>query len=94
QCLPGFTGRTCQYDLRKCNETLCRNYGTCYMGFDGYAQCHCNQIFTGIFCESRVHPCFPNPCTNGGTCVARGNKIACLCRHKFTGNQCEKQIDI
>lgn len=43
---------------------------------------------------SGVHPCFPNPCTNGGTCVARGNKIACLCRHKFTGNQCEKRADI
>ncbi|CAF0865424.1 unnamed protein product [Rotaria sordida] len=94
QCLPGFTGRMCQYDLRKCNDTLCRNYGTCYMGFDGYAQCHCNQIYTGVFCETRVHPCFPNPCTNGGTCVARGNKIACLCRNKFTGNQCEKHVDV
>lgn len=113
QCLPGFTGRMCQYDLRKCNDTLCRNFGRCYLGFDGYAQCHCNQIYTGVFCETRkknssfsnemiynldlfsgVHPCFPNPCTNGGTCVARGNKIACLCRHKFTGNQCEKRVDI
>lgn len=44
--------------------------------------------------HSGVHPCFPNPCTNGGTCVARGNKIACLCRHKFTGNQCEKRVDV
>jgi len=43
---------------------------------------------------SGVHPCFPNPCTNGGTCVARGNKVACLCRNKFTGNQCEKRVDI
>jgi hypothetical protein len=43
---------------------------------------------------SGVHPCFPNPCTNGGTCVARGNKIACLCRNRFTGNQCEKRLDI
>ena len=41
-----------------------------------------------------VHPCFPNPCANGGTCVARGNKVACLCRNKFTGNQCEKRLDV
>ena len=43
----------CQYDLRKCNESLCRNFGTCYLGFDGLAQCNCNQIYTGLFCETR-----------------------------------------
>jgi hypothetical protein len=53
QCLPGFTGRMCQYDLRRCNETLCRNFGSCYLGLDGYAQCNCNQIYTGLFCETR-----------------------------------------
>ena len=53
QCPPGFTGRICQYDLRQCNETLCRNFGTCYLSFDGYARCHCNQIYTGVFCENR-----------------------------------------
>jgi hypothetical protein len=53
QCLPGFTGRMCQYDLRKCSETLCRNYGSCYLGYDGLAQCNCNQIYTGLFCENR-----------------------------------------
>lgn len=53
QCLPGFTGRTCQHDLRKCNNTLCRNYGSCYLGYDGYAQCNCNAIYTGLFCETR-----------------------------------------
>ncbi len=53
QCLPGFTGRMCQFDLRKCNETLCRNFGTCYLDFDGFAQCNCNQIYTGLFCETR-----------------------------------------
>ena len=53
QCLPGFTGRMCQHDLRKCNDTLCRNLGTCYLGFDGLARCNCNQIYTGVFCETR-----------------------------------------
>ena len=53
QCLPGFTGRMCQYDLRQCNDSLCRNFGTCYLGFDGLAQCSCNQIYTGLFCETR-----------------------------------------
>ncbi len=53
QCLPGFTGRMCQYDLRQCSDTVCRNFGTCFLGFDGYAQCNCNQIYTGLFCETR-----------------------------------------
>jgi len=53
QCLPGFTGRMCQYDLRQCSDTICRNFGTCFLGFDGYAQCNCNQIYTGLFCETR-----------------------------------------
>ncbi|CAF0878038.1 unnamed protein product [Didymodactylos carnosus] len=93
QCTTGFTGNVCQYDLRECNDTLCLNLGTCYIGFEGFAQCNCNQVFTGLFCETRIHPCFPNPCTHGGTCVSRGNKVACLCRPKFTGNQCEITLD-
>ncbi|XP_032989039.1 cadherin EGF LAG seven-pass G-type receptor 3 isoform X1 [Rhinolophus ferrumequinum] len=52
-------------------------------------RCRCPLGFTGDFCETELDLCYSNPCRNGGACARREGGYTCVCRPRFTGEDCE-----
>ena len=93
-CLPGFTGKACEIDLRACSpkNNKCVNDGLCIEvnntnGFD----CTCTEQFTGDFCESKLDLCHNVTCSSHGSCVDLGNATKCVCFDLYLGDLCEKE---
>ena len=85
-CTMGWTGETCADDdpsLSFCNETQCKNGGTCNEDYGPHTNCSCVSGFTGDSCEEddqSVKFCNKNSCLNGGTCLeVFGNETVCMC---------------
>lgn len=59
--------------------------------------CSCPEGFTGskahYLCDTEVNLCYSDPCQNSGTCVRREGGYTCLCHDKFTGDNCEKEME-
>ncbi|NWX06462.1 CRUM1 protein, partial [Caloenas nicobarica] len=49
-CRPGFTGRTCQININKCDPNPCQNGGTCQDSENKY-ECVCSASYTGERCD-------------------------------------------
>ncbi|XP_078263856.1 protein crumbs homolog 1 isoform X2 [Rhinoraja longicauda] len=97
-CLPGYTGTNCEANVDHCPTHRCANGATCVNAIDGYS-CRCTGNFTGRFCEYlRLSITFCNDektnwtCYNGGTCTKDRNS-SCTCPVRFTGSQCEINVD-
>eukprot|EP00794_Sanderia_malayensis_P011918 gene11918-13152_t len=90
QCVPGYTGQNCSYDILECASNPCQNNGHCIEGVNSYT-CGCPVEFTGSRCETPVNYCTGNPCKNSGTCVNdyAGRTYKCVCPTYATGRNCE-----
>ncbi|XP_033115813.1 neurogenic locus notch homolog protein 1-like [Anneissia japonica] len=87
ECLPGFSGTTCEQDIR-CDYNYCDNGGTCVMYEYGYSYCYCPEDVTGDFCE--YTPCSGKPCLNGGKCNPfHGDAYTCTCPPGTSGDNCQ-----
>uniref|UniRef100_A0A915KM42 EGF-like domain-containing protein n=1 Tax=Romanomermis culicivorax TaxID=13658 RepID=A0A915KM42_ROMCU len=93
RCFPGWTGPLCDSDIDECvdHSGPCINGGRCE-NLPGNFTCHCPNNYLGLFCEIE-DLCFKNFCLNDAECrqidLAR---YECICKHGFTGSNCEKVI--
>lgn len=79
-----------------CQNTPCRNGGTCSEDSRGDFSCSCKPGFTGNLCESQlgVRLCEQNPCRNDGVCLALiDSEYRCECQPGWTGKNCETNIN-
>lgn len=51
-CLPGFTGKNCEF-ASSCATMTCKNGGTCVQK-DTLVQCKCSKDFYGQYCENQI----------------------------------------
>ncbi|XP_029474468.1 protein crumbs homolog 1 isoform X2 [Rhinatrema bivittatum] len=92
QCLPGYTGITCETALSECGHNPCRHEGKCYIGHTG-PFCSCSAGYAGSFCEIDVDECNSNPCQNGAVCRDQINGYACYCVPGYQGKHCGIEVD-
>ena len=103
-CFPSRRGKedkTChkpiEFSIRSfpsgCNDTLCKNGGTCIERSGGFFRCECPFGFYGDFCQKKTNDCASNPCENGGTCVDDVASYTCMCPCGYTGPHCGTNID-
>ncbi|XP_005095363.1 uncharacterized protein LOC101864054 [Aplysia californica] len=88
ECLPGYSGPTCQVKDDKCSSRPCLHGGSCTtLANNGYS-CHCAQGFTGRNCENIVDHCRSYPCQHG-FCINAGSSFECHCFLGYQGKWCE-----
>ncbi|XP_014482746.1 PREDICTED: protein crumbs isoform X3 [Dinoponera quadriceps] len=96
-CTARYSGNNCQIDNGPpCQNTPCRNGGTCIEDSRGDFSCNCKAGFTGSRCESQlgVRLCEQSPCRNDGVCLALAeNEYRCECQPGWTGKNCETNIN-
>ena len=104
-CFPsrrGKEGKTCHevvefsirgYPVLGCDNSLCRNGGTCNERSGGFFRCECRFGFDGDFCLGNINECASNPCQNGGMCMDGVGGYTCLCSCGFTGDECQTNVD-
>lgn len=98
-CPPGFTGKTCDIDLkRQCqyNNGNCQNGATCYVDSVTFqAQCNCPPLYSGPKCDQYMNPCFKTngyPVCLNGNCTINANSApyySCTCYSGYFGTNCE-----
>lgn len=44
-------------------------------------------------CDTEVDLCYSNPCQNGGHCKSKESGYSCICPHRFTGDNCEINLN-
>ncbi|XP_063983693.1 basement membrane-specific heparan sulfate proteoglycan core protein-like isoform X2 [Diachasmimorpha longicaudata] len=88
-----YTSMTPVYN--PCDENPCQ-HGLCQISdsYNGYS-CTCEYGYVGINCENVLRQCeMLKPCKNGGSCLEMRGAYKCDCPLRFTGNSCEKQVEI
>ena len=64
----GFSGSTCDNEIRECDSSPCMNAGSCEDLIGGYV-CNCGETnYSGLSCENIVDECLVINCFSGGTC--------------------------
>ncbi len=53
QCLPGFTGKSCEFPST-CETMVCQNGGTCIADGNSHVECRCPKSFYGQYCENQI----------------------------------------
>ncbi|KAL3875683.1 hypothetical protein ACJMK2_033611, partial [Sinanodonta woodiana] len=91
-----FAGDRCQTDnINDCASNPCSQYGMCQNLVNG-SKCLC-PIYGNYQlprCERSSNFCSSSPCQNGGTCQQFDSlRYQCTCRHGFTGQNCETNVD-
>ncbi|XP_055866862.1 sushi, von Willebrand factor type A, EGF and pentraxin domain-containing protein 1-like isoform X2 [Biomphalaria glabrata] len=85
QCLPGYTGDSCQIDMDSCQSSPCKNNGSCHDGPSNTFVCICPEKFSGDLCEIRINRCTSASCPAFAYCVDDylTNQMLCLCQEGF-----------
>ncbi|CAD5114071.1 DgyrCDS3219 [Dimorphilus gyrociliatus] len=105
-CLPIFTGATCEIKSPCLTENPCKNDAQCISRKSYYGpnreqkfykpSCSCTLDYEGQYCNiKKFDPCEENLCENGATCTPQKynpRAYDCICSQKFTGKMCENQI--
>ena len=81
ECLPGFTGSTCQ-NIDVCYNVNCQNGGWC----EANRGCWCQDGYYGPSCENK-DLCYAVNCGEFGICQEDTGK--CLCNNGYSGDYCE-----
>ncbi|XP_060568817.1 delta-like protein 4 [Ruditapes philippinarum] len=50
-CVPGYYGTCCQYEIYECSSSPCKNGGTCIDKVNGFS-CTCPPRLYGTYCET------------------------------------------
>ena len=88
QCIPGFTGRSCNVNINDCAGVNCSGNGVCVDGINSFS-CNCDFGFAGRLCNiADDNDCLPNPCGLNGQCVDGLNNYTCQCSPGYSGPQC------
>lgn len=77
ECLPGFGGEYCQYDINECYSS---NFFDLKLKID--------KIFFKYF-----ENLFLDPCQNNGLCINLVNDFQCSCALGYSGKNCEININ-
>ncbi|XP_045189499.2 protocadherin Fat 4-like [Mercenaria mercenaria] len=101
----GFTGANCETNINDCTSTSCKNGGTCIDGVNTYS-CNCAAGYIGTTC---TQACTSNTYGIGcaQTCNCNASRLvenvgaqqcnhvtgACTCNAKWTGNDCQTDVD-
>ncbi|MGH0126678.1 UNVERIFIED_CONTAM: hypothetical protein FKN15_021200, partial [Acipenser sinensis] len=92
-CRPGYTGASCEIEVNECDDSPCRNGGSC-TDLENSFTCTCPPGFYGKNCELSAMTCADGPCFNGGRCSDNPEGgYACRCPVGYSGFNCEKNID-
>ncbi|XP_066553004.1 delta-like protein D [Amia ocellicauda] len=92
-CKPGFSGASCEIEVNECEDSPCRNGGSCTDMENTYS-CTCPPGFYGNNCELSAMTCADGPCFNGGRCADNPDGgYYCQCPGGYAGFNCEKKID-
>nr|CAB3264694.1 cadherin-related tumor suppressor-like [Phallusia mammillata] len=89
ECLPGFTGSSCNVEINECDPNPCQNGGTC-RDLIGKFECQCRVGFNGATCANNIDYCSEQPCLNGGTCIDGESNYTCDCPFGTNGRNCEE----
>ncbi|UYV60172.1 FAT1, partial [Cordylochernes scorpioides] len=90
QCLPRFTGPTCEVDTDPCVSSPCLHGGRC-RNLPNDFHCDCPSNLSGKRCDYGRY-CNPNPCHNGGICKEGSYTAICKC-NGFNGDLCQFDIN-
>ena len=75
QCVPGYQGVNCEYEVDECQNQPCQNGGTCVDADQGYV-CECPEGFMGLDC--RESAC--------GLGRRAGGPMGCACGYLWRGS--------
>uniref|UniRef100_A0A8C0VJC2 EGF-like domain-containing protein n=1 Tax=Cyanistes caeruleus TaxID=156563 RepID=A0A8C0VJC2_CYACU len=96
QCVAGYQGVNCEYEVDECQFQPCQNGGTCIDLVNRF-KCSCPPGTRGRLCEENVDDCAAESgaprCFNGGQCIDQVGGYSCLCPQGFAGERCEGDIN-
>ncbi|CAL1532974.1 unnamed protein product [Lymnaea stagnalis] len=93
-CPVGFTGKICEENVSKCDNSSCSDHGHCILESETFHTCVCDQGWTGQNCEDDImFDCMVEPCDNNGECSRGNGSHPCLCQGMWSGIKCSS-IDI
>ncbi|OWF52623.1 Fibropellin-1 [Mizuhopecten yessoensis] len=95
-CIPNYTGSSCQLTTYHCGTDPCQNDGTCVTGSGMDFSCNCRDSYYGTNCDGYTDPCSSKPCTPGANCLSDKDKYLCSCPGGAvpTDNQCKSSAPI
>jgi hypothetical protein len=93
-CLNGYSGSSCQTNLRPCSKGPCLNNGTCLEDYDQTSgdfsyNCSCALTYYGVYCQNQIDICANKSCSGNGRCVVNGSLAQCQCFQMYSGDACE-----
>lgn len=92
QCVPGYSGFSCQTNINECASAPCLNGATCADGINSFS-CVCPAGWSGGLCQTNINECASAPCLNGGSCADGLNGFTCTCTPGWSGFTCQTNVN-